>query len=277
MPTVSIEAHNATWKTGFAYSQPLPIFGFQFDMGFDRAINGTANKMFAGLKVNVHTYESGEGPKKFWNDDDDIVVCEVMPPLQLSEINEGYNEAWDYFMAIYGYAVRDKRFSSYVLDTATSARKFKADAHLESLQKQSKAEGKPIRKQLQQVEWGKPNTAIKEIYDTMGAIRKNFVSTHWLTDEYVKGIVNGNETMIPSGKFILEGWNDTHDKVDMALRFDKSLVEGKTQVKARFEKCGYNTDLEARGIEVLQPTWDKVMHFVNDTLGGRLDFQYREK
>lgn len=277
MPVVSIEGHNATWKTGFGYSQPLPIFGFQFDMGFDRASKGTAyDKFFKGLNVKIHTYEEGEAPSKFWDGSEDIVVLEIPQPLQMNgDLRSGYIDAWDYFMAMFGFAVRDKYFNSYVLDTATVARRFKAEAYLEGLQLDAKRENKQPRKQLLQMEWGKPNEAIREIITTAGGIRKNFVLTHWLTEEYVKGFVNNVETTVPSGNYLLEGLSDTHNKVDVALRFDKSMVDGKTIVRYQFKKCGYNTDLENPRLTFDNPTWDSVMKLIDDTQGGRLGFQYR--
>jgi len=57
---LSIEGEEACGKTTLAYSAPLPIVGFGFDMGIERAIKGGKyEELFAGLTINIIPYEKG--------------------------------------------------------------------------------------------------------------------------------------------------------------------------------------------------------------------------
>ncbi|KKL24352.1 hypothetical protein LCGC14_2416150, partial [marine sediment metagenome] len=54
---LSIEGDEATGKTTLAYSAPLPIVGFAYDMGIERAIKGGKyEELFKGLDIEIVPY-----------------------------------------------------------------------------------------------------------------------------------------------------------------------------------------------------------------------------
>lgn len=283
MPIVSIEGGNATQKTTFAYSAPLPIVGFAFDMGYERAFKGTAHEMFDGLKVKVVDYEvtfdnSGKPtypkPQTQWADND-ITIYKLPQPMQMdSYMLEGVSELWNYFLILMGWSFRDSKLASVVVDTMTIARKVRADGYLQELQEKGALEKPPNRRErLQQIEYGRPNDSIRELWTTAAGVDKNFIGLHHLKDEYMRTYTNGVADSQPTGNLELAGLNqeDTYKLVDVALRFEKQLNNGVMEVRSHFRKCGYDLDLENSALTLRNPTWDKVMAFIDERQGGRLD------
>ncbi|KKM96198.1 hypothetical protein LCGC14_1180660, partial [marine sediment metagenome] len=169
-----------------------------------------------------------------------------------------------------------------VVDTMTMARRAKASSHLEVLQNAAyDAQGNRIqsvhlREQLQQIEYGKINDAIRDIYNTGAGVKradgrpKNFVGTHHLTDERKEGLdENGKVVQTLTGNRILEGLAQTHNFVDIAIR---TIKEDK-KIKGELKKCGYNLDLE--GTMLSNPTWDSVANLVTISLGDRIEIDRR--
>ena len=256
---LSIEGEEATAKTTLAYTAPLPIVGFSFDLGWERALYGSRHKeYFKDLNIKGISYTPGVKPDpKAW-DDNDITIFELPQPVQLSRTNiTGCIELWEYFISLFAGAAQGNP-ASVVIDTATVARRVKSDAYLQELQ-----EGKgPPRKQLLRIEWGHPNGSINAIYTLMQNLKKNLITVHHLGDDYKPFThTDGSVTEEPTGDKILEGWNKTYREVDVAVR----NIKTDKKITAVFNKCGYNLDLE--GQVIADPTWNDIVSII-ESIGG---------
>ena len=265
---LSIEGEESTGKTTLAYSGPLPIVGFSFDMGTERALYGAKfDTLFKDLKIEVVPYVVGSKPEIKWRTND-ITVYELPQPIQLTpDALVGFTDQWNYFITLFGNAVQDQRIRTIVVDTMTLARRIKADAYLQELQEGNK--GKP-RKQLLQIEYGHANDSIRNMYTIMAGMKKNLIAIHHLTDERKDGIDrDGAVVSMISGNRILEGLVQTYRYVDVAIRMSKK----DSRLVGTFIKCGYSLDLE--GNPVPSPTWDSITSQIVGTLGGRIHIDRR--
>ncbi len=284
MMLLSIEGDEATGKTTLAYSAPTPIVGFAYDMGIERAIKGGKyEELFAGLGINIIPYNKSINhlDTEPWKDFD-ITIFELPSPIQLDSMRLiGNTDLWLYSINLMAAAFSDPKIATIVVDTMTIARRMKASSHLENLQQaafgphgESLPDGKggflKPREQLIQIEYGKINDAIRDIYTTGAGVKKNLIATHHLTDERAKGLdENGREIQALTGKKILEGLANTYRFVDVAIRTTK---ENK-QIKCELKKCGYNLDLE--GTLMSNPTWDSIANLITMSLGDRIEIGRR--
>ncbi|KKM94894.1 hypothetical protein LCGC14_1193660 [marine sediment metagenome] len=290
---LSIEGDEATGKTTLAYSAPLPIVGFAFDMGIERAIKGGKyEELFAGLEIRVLPYHKGvsylENGNPSW-DGADITIFELPSPIQLDSMRlRGNTDLWLYSINLMAAAFSDPKIATIVVDTMTVARRCKASSHLEVLQNSAYlADGSPApdgrggflrpREQLIQIEYGKVNDSIRDIYTTGAGVKqadgrpKNLIATHHLTDERAPGPTDeqGRETQVLTGKKILEGLAQTHRFVDIALLTTKENKE----IKGELKKCGYSLAME--GTIMANPTWDALANLVSMGTGERIELDRR--
>ena len=272
---LSLEGDEKTGKTTFAYSGPLPIVGYNFDIGENRAINGTMHdKLFKGLKIEIVPYPKNPADRlNFTNrwQGNDITIFRLPPPIQIDNGNPtGYIDLWNWFIGHLGLAISDDSVGSYVLDTATIARRVKSDARLEELNLGRQPNER--RKQLLQIEYGPINDAIRNIYSMAANLDKNFISVHHMTDEYKPQIVQGETVSVPTGKKVLEGLNGTHRFVDVAIQ---QSIDGKNEIHSKILVCGFDTGLQ--GLELPKGTnnWNGLVDLIEGSLSGRIQFPRR--
>ena len=260
---LSIEGEEKTGKTTLAYTAPLPIVGFSFDLSTKRALYGAKyEEYFKGLKVQI--VKNGDKAEK----GNDITVYELPAPIQLDpNVNVGYIRLRDRFREKLKETLEGPRVS-LVLDTGTLYRKAECEAYLEFLQLQ-----KPDlhRKQLQQMEYSHPDGSVRELYTGIANMEWNMVITHHLTDGYAT-VTNskGDKESMATGQRVLEGIKQTYRFVDIGIR----MVEKGRGLGARIETCGYSRELV--GFVVEDPTWNKVVDRVQLELGGRMELDRRE-
>ena len=263
---LSIEAEEKCGKSTMAYTAPLPIVGFSFDLGHDRAINGTMHdEWFKGLKIETILYKQGEKPVANWNSND-ITIYQLPRPIQLdSDKVLGFRELWNYFIILFSKAVEDDSISTVVIDTMTLCRRIKNDAYLQELQVGGS------RKQLLQIEYSHPNDELRNIYDLLKALDKNAVVTHHLTDEYGKVIKNdGTIDTQPTGKRLLEGLTGTYRHIDAAIRLERKQGD----IQGTIVECGHNIKLVGNPVAA---NWDAVVGMIEGSLGGRVRFDHRKE
>ena len=263
---LSIEGEEKSGKTTLAYTAPLPIVGFSFDLGTDRAINGTKyDEWFKGLTIKRIPYGAGTS----WSGND-ITIYDLPRPIQLSqELLSGFMELWNYFIQLCAKAMMDPAISTIVVDTMTLCRRIKADAYLQELQ-----EGSPNRprKQLLQIEYGHANDSIRNLYDLAQSMGKNFVAVHHLTDEYKPQLKSdGTVESMPTGTRVLEGLVGTYRYQDVAVRNEKRG----SSIETKILSCGYNLGLE--GMSIVNCSWDTLVGMISGSLGGRINIQRRKQ
>ena len=259
---LSIEAEEKCGKTTLAYTAPLPIIGFSFDMGSERALMGSAyDKYFKGLKINIvkdYAYEyKGE----------DILIYEVPIPIQLTDSISQCSELWAKFQACYVKAGLIPEVKSLVFDTATLVRKLAILSYMQFIQKKDSS-----RKQLLQIEYAHPNDEIRILWNFGKDMGKNLIGTHHLTDEYKMQVTSdGKKESQPTGEKILEGYNKTLQAVDVGIR----LREDRNKIVGRVVTCGY--DREMKGQDIEDPSWDKLVNLIELKLGGRIKLEKRNQ
>lgn len=292
---VSIEGEEATGKTTLAYSAPLPIVGFAYDMGIERAIKGGKyEELFKDIDIVVVPYQPQVAKESGVSTDEpawhghDITIFELPSPIQLDSMRlRGNTDLWLYSINLMAAAFSDLKVSTIVVDTMTVARRTKASSHLETLQNAAyDVNGNPIsdgkggflrpREQLIQIEYGKINDAIRDIYTTGAGVKqsdgrpKNLVATHHLTDERKEALdENGKVVQMLTGNKILEGLSGTHRFVDIALLTTKENKE----IKGELKKCGYSLAME--GTVLANPTWDSIANLVSMGTGDRIAIDRR--
>ena len=251
---ISIEGHEKTGKSSFAYTAPLPIVAFSLDMGHERALYGQLfPTFFKDLKVDIVDYNTSVKPTE---PTADITVYLMPSPMQLNADKlVGYMEQWDYFLARYVMAMTNKTTNTVVVDTMTLMRKLKINAYLQELQGQGKA-----RKQLQQIEYGHPDGAIRDLYTfAKTTTSKNLIAIHHLRDHYSAVVSrDGLVTTAADGTFEIDGVRDTAKFIDVGLRMNK---ERNKPLTATIEVCGSNLNME--GNMLPNPTWDKVVDMIS--------------
>ena len=279
---LSIEGDEATGKTTLAYSAPLPIVGFAFDMGIERAIKGGKwEELFAGLDIEIVPYLP-EPPAGVSTDEPswsgkDITIFELPNPIQLDSMRlQGNTKLWLYSINAMAAAFSDPKIATIVVDTMTVARRTKASSHLENLQNAAydaagnRIQGANLREQLIQIEYGKINDAIRDIYTTGAGVKKNLIATHHLTDE--RKAAPGPDGKIEqqlTGEKILEGLAQTHRFVDVAIRTSKE----RGKINGELLKCGYNLGQE--GTVMANPTWDSIANLIAMGTGDRIEIGRR--
>lgn len=286
---VSLEGEEATWKTGLMYTAPFPIVSCNFDMGWERSMAGVRYREYEGLRRKVYHYQPGMVPDKSMWADTDITIFEMPSPIQLdSQVVKGCIELYGFFVAVYANALMDPKVKTVGVDTMTICRRIKVDAYLQGMQQQwlkahpqqaeqgiytysyTNSDGRTVwdnmRVQLLQIEYGRPNDDIRDLYTMAAGLGKNLVATHHLTDERIK-----NEL---TGRRVLEGLNQTYKYVDVALRMEKRNTDKGVELSAKWMKCGYNLGLE--GGVLPNPTWNTIVDTVTMSLGGRIDLPLRD-
>ena len=267
MVLLSIEADEKCGKTTMALTAPLPIVCFSFDLGTDRAINGTKyDEWFKGLKIEHVPYGAGTS----WSGND-ITIYDLPWPLQLNQdLLSGFTDLWSYFMQLFVRAAMDQTISTIVVDTMTLCRRVRAEAHLQTLQEDSIAEKKRPRKQLLQIEYGPVNNSIRSLYDAAKTMDKNLIAVHHLTDEYKPQLKSdGTVESMATGARILEGLTGTYRAIGTAVRSEKVG----TKFFSKIVVCGDNPVLE--GMSIVDCSWDTLVGMISSSLGGRIQIQRR--
>lgn len=263
-----IEGEQGCGKTTLAYTAPRKVVGFAFDMGIERALMGAMHqKYFAEVSILIKPYDYTATATAGWADHD-ITIYELPQPLQLDGIEvKGAHELWSYFIQLAVLAFRDEAVRTIVLDTATIARRVKADGYLQVLQE---ADPSKHRERLIQIEYGSTNDAIRSIYTTAAGTKKNLIATHHLKDERKETVDSkGSIVNALTGNRVLEGLDQTYRYMDVVLRNRQG--SGDALVTTEFRKCGYNLSLS--GMELPNPTWDGVVQLIEDTLGGTMKLE----
>lgn len=295
---LSVEAEIKVGKSTLAYTAPLPIVSFDFDMGAERGLYGTKYELFLDADIQIEEYGSlGQAVKLVQSiPPNGILVFHLPEPLQTNpEQLSGGMDLWYYFVTLAAEAQKSTQVQSIVVDTMSAARRIAADAHLEKLQLErnrqidiakTKSDQDRVpepRTNLLQIEWGKPNDWTRDIYNTTKGARKNLVATHHLTDGYEDGTDGtGRVVRRATGKRVLEGLNRTYQFTDMSIRMKREQVQSlldlsrrELAVTADILFCGYNLSLE--GTQLINPTWDLLANRVSDSLGGRINLPVRRR
>ena len=259
---LGIWGDDKTTKTTTALTAPRPIFYQEFDIGGFRRANRNI-----GDNTIKEWYEAGQITHKkyimpFQLGDIDPVKNIIRP----SKIIVGIKELWYQWLADYMMALKSDKYESIVIDTGTLLWEITNTCYLQEKQEQQLPlradgkgqDGKPLRTQLQQIEYKEPNIRMRSITYQAQAHEKNLVMTHHSRDEY--GIVklrDGSYGEGRTGRKERNGWSALGDSADVILQTwikeDKkanTITPMATVTLAEVQ--------ELVGMEFENPTFDKI-------------------
>ena len=256
---LNIEGQEATAKSTLALTAPLPIVCLSYDMGHKRAIWGSKfGEHFKDLKIEVEKYKPGTKAPSYSGND--ITVYAIPWPMQLDKEDiRGHVAIWDYTIELFGRAIMDDNVGTTVFDTMTLLTKSKRDAHLEAA---NMKEPSKKRTQLTQIEYGRPDTDIRSLYQMAASFEKNMVVVHHLRDHYGPVLKGDKIEQGPDGTLEHEGVRDSPRFFDVSVRNENK----KGTITATFQKCGYNLNLQ--GMSITDPTWNKIVDFIENSPPG---------
>ncbi len=313
---LSLEGILSTGKSSLMYSAPLPGVFMAFDAGATRSLFGSRHDhLFKGVDIQIVQYPPSPdttpghpvltdlaGLYKYWNRTPRCITVYLMPQpstqgLKTSNIVKGAIELWDLCTMLCNLSLMYVPTTG--IDTGTIARRVAADAYLQDIQQRRK-QNDPIRQQLIQIEWSKPDGYMRQLYSSsqnqleasgFRGIQRHMVITHHLTEERVdvmsagevKSVIKMSKPGIPD--LTLEGLKKTYNFVDVALRMENRAVQVpdlfddrkkvvEQQIWARFMKCGL--DLSLKDTEVRIDDWDTLARHINRNLHPMAQIQLRD-
>ena len=277
---LSIEAYNQSGKTAFMLTAPKPYVHFAFDLGWQRALMGGRYELLKDFDFEVVDLDLGaefDRANPPWKGHD-ITILLVPKPIYTDEILiKGAREHWQYYNSRLAAAIAApaSEVACIGVDTGSMCRELRADAYLQELQQKVRP-GEQVRQRLSQIEYAKPNEAIRDLYNYCEIAGKNLIVSHHLQDERkLQPVTNPRDNTVsmqnlPTGDHVLRGLGDTLNLVDVAMRFKGHVRGGKFDVTATFQKSGYVPEL--LGSNLMNPTWNGIMTWLELKSGGRLKF-----
>lgn len=251
--SLGIHGGTGTTKTSIALSFPNPVvFDFDQRLGgvkpelLDKVVKRTSNEYGEySYPAPIHIPLSGETRGN-----------------QQRIMLHGWKEMYDQFIQdLLGELARPDTGTIFI-DTGTQMREMANNAYLQELQ-ESTGQGKDMRVQLQQIEYGTPNDRIKAIYATIKGARKYLVVTHYDEDEYVTKEVfdprNGQmvKESLQTGRRVLKGFNKTAEIMDMMMVTSLELANSVVTPYGTVEKAGLA--LEMLGVKIQNPGYDSIV------------------
>lgn len=240
-----ISGDNKTTKTTLALSGPKPLRHYDLDLGYERA-----SHRFNGQEILSTRYTTpAQGV--------DILQGKVR--VRSRNVLHGVRELWDQWVEDYITALRDDHWVTHAIDTGSQLWE---TCHRGFLQEQQEAQlrenpaTKDVKETLGTYGYAEPNARMRAMYAAARTYGRNLIITHYLKPEYQdiiteKGIQSGT-----TGRMIMDGYKHTIGLCDIAVTtFLRDNVPF-----CRIDFCGL--DLRAQGMELKEPTWDKIMDIV---------------
>ena len=254
-------------KNTLALSAPKPLVDMEFDIGgFDRSCRNLPHLPIKdwydeGL-IRLETY-----PVPFQIGKLDPIASIIRP----SKIVVGMKELFYSFAAKYIQHLQDPNIKSIMVDTGTLLYDVTCQGYLQELQEKQliqnvdgsygdrTKDGKPLRTQLQQIEYREPYIRMRGFAYQAKAAGKHLIVTHHASDEY--GVVRQRDGSIGvdrTGKRTMHGWSQWGDSAD---------IVGHTYWDSKERQSYFSVELaevkELEGMVFKQPTYDRILEMVN--------------
>lgn len=245
MAVVGIWGDDKTGKTTLGLSAPKPLVHFDLDVGgFDRA---KVRLERLGLLKQVVS-EAYYLPQQ-------AIINKVIGVKQSPRL-VGIKELWYKLLEQYVKALEDSSVSTIMFDSFSQVWEL---CRLGFLQEKQEAQptGAKVRESLMPIEYAEPNARMRALIYASRQMGKNLVLTHYLTDLREDKIVNGEVVSVVVGK-TYAGWKYLEKEADIVVETYVKREKNKPPVPAcRVHTSGYG--LAAVGLEIEEPTWDKIM------------------
>jgi hypothetical protein len=244
----SIVGEEGSCKSSMALSWPKPIFHFEFDIGgFDRAA-WRYEKEFKILRLKADQDIPTDCFDKY-----DIVSKPYPTPLDITKLMgqitegkrtdkaftvrfpkkvEGMKELWQSIVTDFIPIVQMPRLKTIIFDTSTVHYNIAHKTILQEFQERQLYNHKndaqkrnlpfdenSFRERLQPTEYGFAYDKLRQIYQTASSYRKNSVSVHYPTDEYIKNpdATGSADKDIKSGNKKPDGWQELNKLADLIV------------------------------------------------------------
>jgi len=287
----SIVGEEGSCKSSMGLTWPKPLYFFEFDIGgFDRAV-WRFEKEFNVLRLKASDDIPADCFDKY-----DIVSKPYPVPLDITKLMgqitegkrteakftvrfpkkvEGMKELWQSIVTDFVQLVQMSKVKTFQLDTATLLYNISHKTILQELQERQlynwKSNGNKMlfdensfRERLQPTEYGFAYDKLRQLYQTAQAYRKNTVSVHYPTDEYIKVTdASGQSKDEKSGLKKPDGWNELNKIASLIVWTSvKEVNMGGQKLKipmCKVTKCGISQmGLDAVGKE-LTASFESIM------------------
>ena len=297
----SIVGDEGSCKSSMALTWPKPLYHFEFDIGgFDRAI-WRFEKDFKVLRLNADADIPADCCDKY-----DIISKPYPVPLDIIKLMgqitdgkktdkkftvrfpkrvEGMKELWQAFVTDFVQVVQISKLASIIFDTSTLHYNVSHKTVLQEAQERqiynwlanSQTAKMPFdensfRERLQPTEYGFAYDKLRTVYQTAQAYRKNTVSVHYPTDEYIQtSDANGKSESAKSGIKVPDGWKELNKIASLIVWTSvKETFMGNQKFRmpmCKITKCGISgMGLDALGQE-LTASFDAIIEKRNQMRG----------
>jgi len=212
-------------KSTLALSFPKPMVYMEFDIGgFRRACRNLPHLPIKDwYDQKLIKYEAYPLPMTFGKFDPSKLE------LKPSRLVVGMKELFYKFASNYVKHLQDPNVATIVIDTATILKTVTDDAYLQEIQEIQMEtmnpqtgldkNNKPLRTQLQQIEYKEPNNRTRGIYYNAKSHGKHLVLTHHARDEYKPMLQrDGTIATTATGKRERAGFATLGDSADIIVR-----------------------------------------------------------
>jgi len=268
MSIIGVWGEDKSCKTTFALTFPKPLVFMEFDIGgFDRAI-------YRFEKDNIIVREDDEWRLQTTSN---VIKYEAYPlPMTFGKFNPAKLEVRPSKVVVgmkelfYGWAskyityLQDNKVATIVIDTATLMKQVCDDCYLQEMQEKQletmdptthlDKDKKPLRTQLQQIEYKEPNTRMRGILYQAKSHNKNLVLVHHARDEY-KPMPQRDGTIATSatGRRERAGFATLGDSADVILYAYWDSNKAKPFCKVELAEVK-----QLEGIVFEEPTYEKI-------------------
>lgn len=211
-----IGGEEKTGKTTFSLSFPKPLWYAEFDLGgFERAIY-----RFSAAERTQIVRTTFPVPLQ-------ALVAPNREGLTHAKLVMGMRELWYKFLTEFNDACSNPNFQTLVLDTwfqvwevnrlCVLQEKQESQLDPDGIFRPAKP-GEKMRQQLQQIEYGEPNSRMRNLMFYARGMGKHLVLVTYDRDEYKPQLnEEGRIVEIRTGKKIYGGWAETMKHTDIAL------------------------------------------------------------
>jgi hypothetical protein len=221
---VSISGEPKTGKSHLAMTFPEPIKIYSFDGGAE----------FVRKKRFSHKA---------------IEVAHFTLPIIESTDETWALPVWEGFYSQYKQDVESGKYRTLIIDTATAMEATLRQAILEEHQND-----KPSKKKLATNEYVARNLRMKAIFDRAAVNGVNLVVIQYLKEEWVRR--PGSDKAEPTGKLILDGWNQTEGFADINLEMTTKTEAGRTFMVATIKSNRFEREMNGKSFK--DTTYDDI-------------------
>jgi hypothetical protein len=209
---VSVTGLPKSGKTHFALTFPNPIKVYGFDTGIPYLI-----AKFPDKEIDLAEFEL-----PYLDDEEDTWALPI----------------WEKFYAMYKADVAERYYKTLIPDTATNMELVLRQSILEKIRRDESKAGK---QKLAVNEYTQRNLVMSAIFERAARAGMNLVVTQYMKEQWQR---TGPNSAQPTGKYILDGWNQTEGKADINIEMESQVrADGRVVAVSHIKPSRFNRDL----------------------------------